>query len=85
MAVRIAIVGEFDEERKSHRETAEALGHLRDVTAVWIPTAQIDAHGERLAGVQGVVMAPGEPYARVDGAFAAIRFARERGVPLVGT
>lgn len=85
MAVPIAIVGEFDANRESHRQTAAALGHLEGVRAAWVPTAEIDALGQRLATAQGIVMAPGEPFADADGASAAIRLARERGVPLVGT
>jgi CTP synthase (UTP-ammonia lyase) len=40
---------------------------------------------ERLAGYAGLFIAPASPYRSMAGALAAIRFARERGVPLVAT
>lgn len=39
----------------------------------------------RLAVFDGVWIAPGSPYRSMEGALGAIRYARERGVPLVGT
>lgn len=47
-----------------------------------------DASGdwvERLAPYDGVWIAPASPYRSMGGALAAVRYARERGVPLVGT
>jgi len=36
-------------------------------------------------GYGGIVAAPGSPYASMEGVLAAIRHARERGVPFTGT
>jgi len=38
-----------------------------------------------LAGYDGLFISPGSPYVSMEGALEAIRYARERGVPLVGT
>lgn len=52
----------------------------------WVGTATIgpDA-GTQLAGYAGVWCAPGSPYASTAGALAAIRHARERSLPFLGT
>jgi CTP synthase (UTP-ammonia lyase) len=83
--IRIAVVGDHDPGRETHRLTTRALEHLDGVAAEWVPTQEIDPAATRLAGAGGILVAPGEPYASAEGALAAIRLARERGVPLVGT
>jgi len=40
---------------------------------------------KRLARYAGLWISPSSPYKDMDGALSAIRYARERGVPLVGT
>jgi CTP synthase (UTP-ammonia lyase) len=85
MGVTVAIVGDFDPTRESHVFTTAAIAHLPAVDAPWISPRDVDPDARRLSGVDGIVMAPGAPYAHPDGAFTAIRHARERGVPLVGT
>jgi CTP synthase (UTP-ammonia lyase) len=81
---RIAVVGDFDPANRTHRFTNEAIEHV-GLGVEWVPT---DAPGEwdaRLARYDGVWIAPASPYRSMDGALAAVRYARERGVPLVGT
>jgi CTP synthase (UTP-ammonia lyase) len=80
----IGIVGDFDPANRTHRVTNEALAHV-GLAFEWVPT---DAAGDwetRLRRYDGVWIAPASPYRSMDGALAAIRYARERGVPLVGT
>jgi CTP synthase (UTP-ammonia lyase) len=51
-----------------------------------VPTEEIgEQAGPRLAAYAGLWIAPASPYRHMAGALAAIRHARERGVPLVGT
>jgi len=50
-----------------------------------VATDVLAADPDRLARLDGVWLAPGSPYRSLDGALLAIRHARERGVPLVGT
>lgn len=85
MDVQIAVVGDLDPGRESHHLTTTALGHLPGAEALWVPTPEIGAGGGGLESADAIVMAPGEPYTDREGAFAAVRYARERGVPLVGT
>jgi YD repeat-containing protein len=66
---RVAVVGDFDPSNRTHRFTCDALEHVDD----------------RLSRFDGLWIAPASPYRSMDGALTAIRYARERGVPLVGT
>jgi CTP synthase (UTP-ammonia lyase) len=81
----IGVVGDFSAGNVTHRFTNEALSHA-GIGFVWVPT---EAIGENPAGVlarfDGLWIAPASPYRSMDGALGAIRHARERGVPLVGT
>ena len=87
---RIGIIGEFDAGFFPHVATNAALGHVAAVEPVewcWRSAGGLTAGnvaGE-LAGWDGVWIAPGSPYASLDGALAVIRYARERGLPLFGT
>ena len=85
---RIALVGEFDPAFPPHPATAEACAHsasaLREqITATWISTE--DATLEALRDVSGVWIAPGSPYRNLPNTLAAIRYAREKGIPSLGT
>ncbi len=82
----VGIIGDFGAQRPSHVATNQALAHV-GIHAEWVPTVDVmpEKPEARLAGYAGLFIAPASPYRSMDGALAAIRFARERGVPLVGT
>jgi CTP synthase (UTP-ammonia lyase) len=88
----IAIVGDFNPTNLSHVATNNAIGHCSAVLGLpveshWIGTEEL-AQPEglaRLAEVGGLWIAPASPYKSMDGALSAIRLARERGIPLLGT
>lgn len=81
----IAVVGDFRPGDPTHRFTNAALAHA-GVGFAWIPTENVGSDpAERLSDFDGLWIAPGSPYRSMDGALRAIRYARERGVPLVGT
>ncbi|MGZ4726302.1 MAG: glutamine amidotransferase-related protein [Acidimicrobiales bacterium] len=65
---------------------AEALG-IPAPTVRWVDTDTLarDGAAEHLSGADAVWCAPGSPYRSLDGALEGIRFARERGVPFIGT
>ena len=82
---RIGVVGDFDPKNPTHLATNRALADL-DLGFEWVATDHIgDAVETRLAPFAGVWIAPASPYRDMEGALAAVRYARERGVPLVGT
>jgi len=85
-AIRIGVIGDFDAQNATHVATntslqhaAEALG--QEVETVWVPTAE----RQNLAAYNGLLCSPGSPYRDMEGAIRGIRFARENGVPFLGT
>lgn len=91
MTIRIAVVGDHDPAITAHQAIPLALERAaREVgTAVgwdWVGTATIGTEAAaRLAACAGVWCAPGSPYVSTAGALAAIRHARERSLPFLGT
>ena len=90
VVLRVAVVGDYDRESVAHRANAPAIELAARATAVrvvptWIPTDTIDPAAPDLEAFDGVWCVPVTPYRRAAGAIAAIRFARERGVPFLGT
>jgi len=89
---RIAIIGDFEPDRLSHKATHEALTHAADalslvVSADWLPTQALETGAGRvkLEEYHAIFCAPGGPYRSMTGALESIRFARERGWPFIGT
>jgi CTP synthase (UTP-ammonia lyase) len=88
--LRAAVVGDYDREAVAHRANTPALELAGGAAAVrvvptWIPTDTIDPAAPDLEAFDGVWSVPVTPYRSAAGAIAAIRFARERGVPFLGT
>jgi CTP synthase (UTP-ammonia lyase) len=82
---RVGVVGDFKPANPTHRFTNAALDHLK-LTFEWVPTETIEDKPEaQLEKYDGLWIAPASPYRSMEGALSAIRYARERGVPLVGT
>ncbi len=91
-SVRIGIVGDYRADNRSHVATTNGLRHAARVAGVsleveWIHTSRVkpDAPADALRPLEGIFLAPGSPYANMGGALAAIRFAREQGVPMAAT
>jgi len=85
-ARQVGIVGDFNAKNDTHQATNHALAHV-GLDFEWVPTVEVMAErpAQRLAAYAGLVIAPASPYRSMEGALAAVRFARERGVPLFGT
>jgi CTP synthase (UTP-ammonia lyase) len=85
MLPAVAIVGDFDARNRTHTLTDAALESLT-IAYEWVPTDTVPPDAQRrLDGYAGLWIAPASPYRSMEGALAAIRYARERGVPLVAT
>jgi CTP synthase (UTP-ammonia lyase) len=82
--MKIAIVGDYRPDNETHRAVTDGLTRA-GAEVEWVPSTEVDSRAERLAGYGGIVTAPGSPYASTEGVLAAIRHARERGVPFAGT
>jgi CTP synthase (UTP-ammonia lyase) len=87
---RVALIGDYNPAVIAHQAIPKALRLAAtacsvQVQPVWIHTASISGDAGQFADFDGVWCVPASPYANEDGAFAAIRFARENGVPFLGT
>jgi CTP synthase (UTP-ammonia lyase) len=90
--VKVGIIGDYNPDLRYHIATDEALNHAAtalsiSLTSSWIPTLSL-AKGdveEQLSPFHTVWCSPGSPYKSMDGALRAIKFAREKGRPFVGT
>lgn len=83
----IGIVGDYDHTKATHRLTSTAFDYLSNVLSyAWVPTVSLEVDtAKRLGAFDGLLIAPGSPYRSMAGAISAIAFARECGVPLLGT
>ena len=87
---RIALIGDFNQEVAAHQAIPQALELAAGATGVaaawdWIGTDTITDAPRQLAGYAGIWCVPASPYRNMDGALAAIRFARETKRPFLGT
>ena len=85
---RIALVGDRSANVRAHARIPALIDALlrRDAIALdpyWIATA--DAAGCDLSRFDAIWLVPGSPYDSADGAIAAVRTARERRIPFLGT
>jgi CTP synthase (UTP-ammonia lyase) len=89
--VRVALIGDHDPTVTAHRAIPLALSRATDATGVdvqptWVHTSTIpDPADEFLSGYDGVWCVPASPYSSTAGALRAIRYARETGIPFLGT
>jgi CTP synthase (UTP-ammonia lyase) len=91
-ALRLGIVGDFKPGYRGHAATEDSLRHGAlaigvDLENVWLSTAALDSAADerQLEAFDGLFLTPGTPYERLAGALRALRFARERGWPLLAT
>ncbi len=88
---RIGLIGDPDPSVTAHRAIPLALELARQATGApvdwqWIDTPRLTGEMRAtLAGFDGLWCVPASPYRNTAGAIAAIRHARESGVPYLGT
>ncbi|WP_219833912.1 hypothetical protein [Paenibacillus sp. R14(2021)] len=88
--MKIGIVGDYHPGYPSQQATQEALEHSArkldaDLDYAWLPTTEIPEHpASAAAAYDGFWIAPGSPESP-EGVMRMIRYARENGVPLLGT
>jgi len=88
-SVSIGLVGDRRESVVAHRAIPAALALAAEalaleVTHAWIPTEEASSI-DRVSGFDGLWCVPGSPYRSMEGALFAIRHARERSIPFMGT
>lgn len=87
--LRIALVGDYNAEVLAHQAIPLAIDDAAAVLDViadydWLATPDI-ASPEDLVGYDAIWVVPASPYKNENGAFHAIRYARENSVPFLGT
>ena len=89
--IRVGVVGDYDPGNETHRATDAAFVHASAAFGVpamgtWTGTGPLAGGGTRLLEhFDCLLIAPGSPYVSTEGALAAIRYAREADVPVLGT
>jgi CTP synthase (UTP-ammonia lyase) len=87
--VTIGLIGDRRDAVVAHRAIPIALAMAArelgvDVRHEWVPSDEI-ASSERVARFDGLWCVPGSPYRNLEGVLLAIRYARARERPFVGT
>src|SRR6266567_3461463 len=90
-AIRIGLIGDFNSQVKAHiaipravKLAANALGC--EAETFWLATPLLEHNPEQLLSAYDALWCvPASPYESMKGALNAIRFAREHGVPFLGT
>jgi CTP synthase (UTP-ammonia lyase) len=89
--VRVGIIGDYNADFLPHQATNAAIQHAADqlnlnAAVEWLSTPLL-AHdpAPQLRHFDALWCAPGSPYQSMAGALQGIRFAREQGVPFIGT
>jgi CTP synthase (UTP-ammonia lyase) len=90
--VKIGIIGDLDANHPSRVATDAALNHAAAalsaaVDCSWLATQMLEKEGveSTLAPFDALWCGPGSPYASMDAALQAVRYARERDRPFVAT
>ncbi|WP_149826187.1 CTP synthase C-terminal region-related (seleno)protein [Streptomyces tailanensis] len=87
---RLALVGDRSPDVVSHTRIPRFLDSLAErdrlvLDAYWIHSEDAAADAEAVRGFDAVWVVPGSPYRSEAGVLSAIRTARERGIPFLGT
>ena len=85
----IALVGDYNEDVIAHRCIPDALRLAStgapSITFKWIATTALTDAARELEPFSAVWLVPASPYASMEGALSAVRFARETDRPFLGT
>jgi CTP synthase (UTP-ammonia lyase) len=87
LMIKVLLVGDESESVMAHKciPTALALAG-KNVTHEWLPTVEIESAADVAARAASAIWCvPGSPYVKMEGALTAIRYARENGLPFLGT
>ena len=89
--VKVGLVGKYVELKDSYKSIAEAFTHAgaeleTEVELSWIHSEGITSKNAaaKLAGLDGVLVAPGFGTRGIDGKIETIRYVRENGIPFFG-
>jgi len=89
--LRVGLIGDFSPDVLAHEAIPKSLALWAsemeaNIEPVWLPTVNLlDKPASNLEALDAFWCVPGSPYASMAGALRAIRYAREHGVPFLGT
>jgi CTP synthase (UTP-ammonia lyase) len=90
--IRIGIVADYNPKNKYHVATEQSVAHAAEALGIaaeslWLDTDGLDNDSAeaRLAECDAIWCGTSSPYRSMEGALCAIRFAREKGWPFIGT
>ncbi len=89
--VTIGLVGKYIKYKDSYKSISEAFIHAgavnnAHVQIVWVDSESVNAENvqDKLAGLNGILVAPGFGSRGIEGKIAAIQYVRENGIPFFG-
>ena len=90
MKITIGLIGDYSPDVKAHQAIPQALRLAAEKTnceveEMWLATGEIVENFKQLSDFDALWCVPASPYESMDGALAAIKYAREKGVPFLGT
>lgn len=88
-SLRIALIGDYNPDVTAHQAIPLAIDDAAAVLEIpvnyqWVATSDIHS-ADDVAEFDAMWLVPGSPYKNSEGAFLAIRYARENSVPFLGT
>jgi len=85
--MKVLLIGDKDEAVIAHKCIPRALTLAsKDATCEWLPTVEIQSAADIASQFPSAIWCvPGSPYVNMEGALTAIRYARENGIPFLGT
>jgi CTP synthase (UTP-ammonia lyase) len=87
LMIKVLLVGDYNESVLAHKCIPTALALTsKQIAHEWLPTTEIETAEDVAAQSPSAIWCvPGSPYANMEGALTAIRYARENGIPFLGT
>lgn len=89
--VTVGLIGKYLELQDAYKSILEAFVHAGAVNECQVQVVNVhsefitdDNVGEKLAGLDGLLVAPGFGHRGVEGKITAVRYARENGLPFFG-
>jgi CTP synthase (UTP-ammonia lyase) len=89
--MKLAIIGDYNDNFRPHQATNEAIKHSIEKYKIkldfeWLSTDTIESNFEHIiSAYNGFWIAPGSPYKSMTGALKIIQYTRENNIPTIGT
>ena len=87
---RIAIIGDYNPNEESHCRIFDSIKDISEELEIelevqWIMSDELDTSAEHLKSFDGIWFSPGSPYRNAKNVLTTMQFARENGIPSLGT